>query len=135
MTQDLIKRLREIAMLESANDVYLAENSAEWKAADALDARAAEIVQLRAERDEYQQAADKMAMEHKVERDTLRAELEASKKDAARLDWLNLSYSTYSINVLSVSGLWYTRSAPGMPFTKRENLREAIDAAMQSGKK
>jgi hypothetical protein len=75
-------------MRESIDDLYLAEETAEWKAADALDARAAEIVQLRAERDEYQQAADKMAMEHKVERDTLRAELAALKADAERYKWL-----------------------------------------------
>jgi hypothetical protein len=84
MTQDLIKRLRDIAMLESANDVYLAENSAEWEAANALEEQAlaldiqagsieavqsansrlaAKIEALKAERDEYQQAADKMAVE------------------------------------------------------------------------
>ena len=34
-----------------------------------------EALALKAERDEYQQAADKMAMEHKVERDTLRQQL------------------------------------------------------------
>jgi hypothetical protein len=33
------------------------------------------VASLKAERDEYQQAADKMAMEHKVERDTLRQQL------------------------------------------------------------
>lgn len=49
-----------------------------------------EAIALKAERDEYQQAADKMAMEHKVERDTLRHQLseaqaliEASRKQDA----------------------------------------------------
>lgn len=34
-----------------------------------------EAIALKAERDEYQQAADKMAWDHKVERDTLRQQL------------------------------------------------------------
>lgn len=39
------------------------------------------VVELIAERDEYQQAADKMAAEHKVERDQLQAENERLDKE------------------------------------------------------
>jgi chromosome segregation ATPase len=42
---------------------------------DNLRTALTEVIQ---ERDEYQQAADKMAMKHKVERDILRAELQHS---------------------------------------------------------
>jgi hypothetical protein len=51
------------------------------EAADALE-------RLTAERDAYQIAADKMAMEHKIERDALGRQIDALAKDAARYRWL-----------------------------------------------
>ena len=44
----------------------------------------AQLVAMTASRDEYQQAADKMAMEHKVERDTLRQHIKHIGNDALR---------------------------------------------------
>ena len=48
---DLIFRLRTIAMLESDSDEYLAHRSAEWQAADLLEAQAKQIEALQAEAD------------------------------------------------------------------------------------
>mgnify|MGYP000718192793 CR=1 FL=1 len=44
----------------------------------------AQLAAMTASRDEYQQAADKMAMEHKVERDTLRQHIKHIGNDALR---------------------------------------------------
>ncbi len=64
----------EIERLTAAN-AALAEEVADY---------AKENVVLTAERDEYQRAADKMAMEHKIERDGLGVQIDALAKDAAR---------------------------------------------------
>lgn len=78
-----------------------------------------EAIALKAERDEYQQAADKMAMEHKVERDTLRQQLveaqaliEASRKESLEMaakvceglhknDQTNILYAAKTIRELA----------------------------------
>ena len=81
--KELIERLRSGAGIARERVVFSGLAPLADEAADMIEA-------VIAERDEYQQAADKMAMEHKVERDTLRQQLaesqaliEASRKQEA----------------------------------------------------
>jgi hypothetical protein len=94
-TQTLIERLRNSEVEDILQSTLLDD------AADALEAQATEIERLDAgwsscadalvktikERDEYQQAADKMAAAHKLERDALRAELAALKAQEPVIDF------------------------------------------------
>jgi hypothetical protein len=98
MTQELIERLRkmqreawatdaEIASADAlerltANNKELIDNGDRLLAV--ADSLRDEKTRLTAERDAYQVAADKMAMEHKVERDALSVQIDALAKDAAR---------------------------------------------------
>ena len=61
---ELITRLRSGAVIELEQFAFGGVANFADEAADMIEA-------VLAERDEYQQAADKMAMEHKVERDAL----------------------------------------------------------------
>ena len=60
------------------------------------------IDRLESERNAYQLAADKMAMEHKVERDGLGAQVDALEKDAARYrklcEILQMAYDSQSFD-------------------------------------
>jgi hypothetical protein len=56
----------------------------------------------------------------------LKAENEALKADAERLDWLNLAGNHYAFHL---SGTWYSRKDHGSPYKKHSNIRAAIDAA------
>ena len=69
---ELITRLRSGAVIELEQFAFGGVANFADEAADMIEA-------VLAERDEYQQAADKMAMEHKVERDTLRQQLAEAK--------------------------------------------------------
>ena len=51
---------------------------------------------------------------------------DALREDAERLDYLDKHGKK---NVFSIVDRWYTRSGYGMPYTKHQSLRAAIDAA------
>ena len=57
----------------------------------------------------------------------LEAKMVPLEKDAARLDWLEQDHLG---RVFHIVNNWYTRKSYGMPWTKRKDLRAAIDAAM-----
>jgi DNA-binding transcriptional MerR regulator len=94
--KELIAKLRVGAGIEREKVVYSGWAPLADEAADAIEEMQAALEECRKsnsivskafdflerERDEYQQAADKMAMEHKVERDTLRQQLAEAQKDA-----------------------------------------------------
>ena len=65
----------------------------------------AQLAAMTASRDEYQQAADKMAMEHKVERDTLRQQLAEAQRDAERYRHLFKGNKVYS-SFMRAYGEW-----------------------------
>lgn len=84
-----------------------------------IDTQAAEIEhwRLRALEAENIQAAE-------IER--LRALHREMAEDTERLNWLNANHGS---GVFCVGSRWYTRRSYGMPWRRRADLRDAIDAA------
>ena len=76
--KELIARLRVGASIAREKVVYSGWAPLADEAADAIEA-------LQATATEYQQAADKMAWDHKIERDTMRQQLAEAQRDAERL--------------------------------------------------
>lgn len=115
-TKELIERLRRIAMLESDNDVYLAENSAEWKAADTIEALSAEVERLNFEierqRNDYRGSF--------AERDQLRASFDEL---AAAVGWTKERCEQTGDSPVDVAN---QRSAQLEARGEAESLRKAL---------
>jgi hypothetical protein len=153
--KELIARLKVGASIEREKVVYSGWAPLADEAADAIEALQAECdqlnddvsmhmrvavkaidecVELKAESYEYQQAADKMAWEHKVERDTLRQQLAEVQRDAERYRFL-ISDASDSNGVapeqsLLVDEVWQRVLDCGNNYTK-DAVDFAIDAAMK----
>ena len=83
----------------------------------------AQLAAMTASRDEYQQAADKMAMEHKVERDTLRQQLADAQAEIKRLQ---VEVSNRNRRALEGDK---AQAAFDLLYTEHEELRIQVEAS------